>query len=102
MEQARESADSLLENINPETGAPPPSRVKNSSSLRDIWDELNKSDETSAFNRSLVRQLLNGNPPCDQGEREEEGTGDLFNVNTGNGRLIVDESTSGIMAHLCC
>jgi hypothetical protein len=97
MEQAIESTDQLLENINPETGAPPPSRIKDGYSLRTIWEELEKADETSGYNRSLVRQLLNGNPPFDQGEREEEGTGDLFNVNTGNGRLIVDESTSGIM-----
>lgn len=97
MDDARQSADNHLENLNPETGAPPPSRLKDAHSLREVFSDLSKSDETGAFNRALCRELINGHPPFDQGQREEEGTGDLFNVNTGNGRLIVDESTSGIM-----
>lgn len=97
MDNARISTEEILLTIDSDTGAAPESRLKDAHSLREIWENLNRSDEVGAYNRSVVRSLINGHPPFDQAEREEEGTGDLFNVNTGTGRLITDESTSGMM-----
>jgi hypothetical protein len=93
---ARE-AQHALELPDPETGAPPKARLGTADGLRGLWKGMEDDDELGSYNRSVVRSLLNGAPPYDQAEREEEGQGDLFNVNTGHGRTIVDAATSGVM-----
>lgn len=97
LDEAQRKTEEYLRLPDRETGEEPPSRLKDAAGLRAIWDNIEEGDRDGSYNRGLVRQLLDGHPPFDQGEREEEGQGDLFNVNTGKGRLLVDEGTSGLM-----
>lgn len=89
--------EKFLELPDKETGAPPESRIKNADAVRSIYRRLVKDDEDRSYNRSLVRRNLDGTPPFDTAKRAEDGQEELFNVNTGEGRLIVDEATSGVM-----
>ena len=79
------------------TGEVPKNRLKDAEAQRTIWRKLERDDEPGSFNRSTVRGLGNGEPPFEQTEREEEGLGSLCNVNTGRGRLILDQAAEGVM-----
>jgi len=89
--------EQFLELPDKETGELPESRLKSADAARTIYRRLEDDDEDRSYNRGLVRQLLDGTPPFDRNKRAEEGQDELFNVNTGEGRLIVDEGTSGVM-----
>ena len=80
-----------------ETGKVPASRLLDADSARSIWLRLLDDDQVGGYNRSIIHELLNNVPPYNQAEREEEGQGELYNLNTGNGKLITSNAASGIM-----
>tara|TARA_R110002020_G_scaffold197900_1_gene398992 strand:- start:5141 stop:7396 length:2256 start_codon:yes stop_codon:yes gene_type:complete len=97
LENFRKSALDILAVPDLETGEVPESRLLNADSARAIYKGLVDDDRVGSYNRSIVQELLNNVPPYSQSKREEEGQGELYNLNTGHGKLITSNAASGIM-----
>jgi len=81
----------------PETGAPPKSRVKDAGSARTIFEKFVQADETSAYNRALVRDSLEGAPPYDEGDRIDGGMDGLFNLNFHDLRALLEAAKTSYL-----
>lgn len=84
-------------NINTDTGSAlatfpekgkPGTRVKDVKSLHKIYTQALKDDETSAYNRSLVRDAADGAPPYNDASLEQDGR---FNLNFHDLSGLLDE-----------
>lgn len=71
-----------LLNLGPK-GELPPSRVADAASLRNIHEQIRLEDRINAYNRSKMDMLLNGEPPLNQQELDNEGLSEMANINIG-------------------
>lgn len=92
----REAEQSLddLKTIDAETFEAPAERLGSPAALRNTYEALRNADNDSSFNRSLVDGLMDYTPPHDDGELENKGQSDRFNITTGEGAAILNEAVA--------
>jgi hypothetical protein len=81
----------------PEIGSPPKARIKDADAARRIFTKFAEADETSAFNRALVRDSLEGAPPYDEGDRVDGGMDGLFNLNFHDLRALLEAAKTSYL-----
>lgn len=80
-----------------EKGNVPDERLSSPEKARELYEKLRELDESNALNRTYVQDLMDFVPPYDQGELEERGQGDRFNVNYGMGASIRNDSVGAFI-----
>lgn len=92
----REAEKSLddLKTLDAETLEAPAERLGSPAALRNSYTTLKDADNDSSFNRSLVDGLMDYTPPHDDGELENKGQSDRFNITTGEGAAILNEAVA--------
>jgi len=83
--------------LNPETSAPPESRIKNASEGRKTHAEMMRQDQARNLQRSRYDFLLDGEPPFDQSVLQAKGQGGRTNVNWGDARSVMDAIEAGLI-----
>lgn len=81
----------------PESGKPPKTRVSSAKAARALFEKLVEDDETSAHNRALVRDVLEGGPPYDEGDRMDAGLDGLFNLNFHDMRALLESAKTSYL-----
>ena len=85
----------LLQTLDPDTMQPTRSRVKDASSLHDLYTVAVDADSTAAQNRAQWRAMVDGEAPYDQGTLDETGQGDRSNIDLGYGRAAIQQAEAG-------
>ena len=75
----------------------PTERLGSPAAARAMYERDREADMDSSFNRSLVDGLDDFTPPHDDKELENKGQSDRFNITTGEGAAILNESASAYM-----
>ena len=83
-----------LKTLDAETHEAPSERLGSPSALRNSYLTLKEADNDSSFNRALVDGLMDYTPPHDDGELENKGQSDRFNITTGEGAAILNEAVA--------
>lgn len=69
-------------------------RVKNAAEARNIYRMLRKADETAARDRARIQSMIDGEAPYDQATLNNQGLGEIANVNWGQAEQILNFATS--------
>lgn len=63
------------------SGQPARRRIATAEAAYAIAKKFDEYDETAAVNRAIIQGMIDGNPPYDPDELEEQGLADMVNVN---------------------
>lgn len=88
-------ADYDLASLDPKTGTPPKTRIKDVSSLNAIVKRIIADDSTSALARIDVQKMLDGAPPYDPRYISTSGQEGRCNLNFGDGKARVKAEVAG-------
>ena len=93
------SAFSELEllNIDPVSGTPPATRIKDVAAALSIYDRLRRADDGSAVNRARSDAMYDGVAPYDQKVLAMTGQGSRTNLNFGEAQRYLDISMSAFV-----
>lgn len=80
-----------------ESGNAPQERLTSPEKARQLYGKLKELDDPNALNRTYVQDMMDFVPPYDQGDLEERGQGDRFNVNYGMGASIRNDSVGAFI-----
>ena len=83
-----------LLNLDPVTGTPPESRLRDVKAANSIYDTLRKADEKASSNRARTDAMFDGAPPYDQRVLYSTGQGNRTNLNFGEAQRYLDVSMS--------
>src|SRR6266496_3753600 len=70
-----------LQTIDPDTAKAPRTRLKNARKAHDLFLVLLNADRKSAFNRTLLQEMLDGAPPVKDSVLQQMGMGWVYNLN---------------------
>ena len=73
----------------------PTERVKDVNAAQAIYRNLWEADLSAANERTYVDELINGARPFDQEELENEGLGNLSNINWGEAKATIEQTILG-------
>lgn len=89
---SNDNSDNMLKTLNDE-GEPPASRIGDGSMAYSIWIGLWQADATRSQRRTLVKGLVDGNPPYNPSDLASAGQSYRCNVNWGNARSYLDNAS---------
>lgn len=69
-------------------------RLKNAVEGREVYKRMRKADELAAKERARVQSMLDGERPMDQAELDQNGLGEICNVNWGQAEQLLNLATS--------
>jgi hypothetical protein len=69
-------------------------RLKDAVQGREAYKKMRKADELSAKERSRIQSMLDGERPMDQAELDQNGLGEICNVNWGQAEQLLNLATS--------
>lgn len=69
-------------------------RLKNAVEGREVYKRMRKADELAAKERARVQAMLDGERPMDQAELDQNGLGEICNVNWGQAEQLLNLATS--------
>jgi len=75
-----------------EDGTIPETRMRDAADSQSFFKRLLENDNKRSWKRSRVNGLIDGNPPYKQSALMAAGRPDACNVNTGNGRAMLENS----------
>ena len=99
MSQFQDAENDLatIRGLDPKTKEAPRERISSPGAARAIYHKLEDDDNDSSYNRSLVQEQMDFMPPHDDGELEEMGQDDRFNITTGEGPAIKNEAVAAYL-----
>lgn len=86
-----------LLNLDPDTLAPPESRLRDVKAAKSIYDTLRKADEKSSSTRARTDAMFDGAPPYDQKVLFSTGQGNRTNLNFGESQRYLDIAMSAFV-----
>ena len=86
--------DPLVANLNPD-GSAPDSRIKDPSSLHQVYNRLRQSDDVNARNRAEVDSMFDGAPPYDDNTLRDAGMSSRCNLNFGEAETLLESALAG-------
>jgi hypothetical protein len=86
-----------LQNLDPNTGRPPNTRIKDVHSLNAIVKKLIIADTGSAINRQQVQEMADGKPPFTQQFLVDSGQEGRCNLNWGDGKRALKKEAAGYL-----
>lgn len=69
-------------------------RLKDAVQGREVYKKMRKADELAAKERARVQSMLDGERPMDQAELDQNGLGEICNVNWGQAEQLLSIATS--------
>lgn len=73
---------------------PPQRRIKDAKSAYALYRDAREADKLNAYNRKVVSEMIDGEPPFDDAELDELGHGDAVNLNFLEGAAIIESALS--------
>ncbi len=95
-EEGETTLDGLL-TLKQDVKAPPVERISAPHQIREIYEKFARDDDAGSYNRSIVQQLMDFNPPHDDAELENKGQSDRFNITTGEGPVMKNMAVGAYM-----
>ncbi|MEA2552007.1 MAG: hypothetical protein QOJ65_183 [Fimbriimonadaceae bacterium] len=77
-----------------EAAKPPPRRIKDAKSAHALYRDAREADKENAYNRKVVNEMIDGDPPYDDQELDTLGHGDAVNLNFLEGTAVVESALS--------
>lgn len=77
-----------------EDAKPPQRRIKDAKSAHALYRDAYEADKENAYNRKVVNEMIDGEPPYDDGELDTLGHGDAVNLNFLEGTALVESALS--------
>jgi hypothetical protein len=83
-----------LEEWQADDPSPPKRRIKDAAAAHALYNTARDADKLNAYNRKAVDEMVDGEPPYDQGELDALGQSETINLNFGEGFATIEAALS--------